>query len=173
MLYFCTIKSIFQMKTIQYLAMSGCMAIQACAPVSFDPCRELYLSIAYDLDGWCAYDNPGFEFNDQTWCQSDNELLEVKFDPPYAEMPAPMLIRSKAISFGCQVVIAYLGDHPTAPPMNYTSHIDVQGEWSVITVEFSPAVYAYLTTPSYPYVDKKLTCIAGVAGWGEGDFARE
>ncbi|MBL7792351.1 MAG: hypothetical protein JNK77_08500 [Saprospiraceae bacterium] len=156
------------MKTICLPFFLGCAGFLACTPIAFEPCQSLYLSIAYDLDGWCAYDNPGFEFNYNTWCQSDNEVLEVLFDPPYSEAPAPMILRSKLMSFGCDLAIDYLGNLPGAPPMSYTYQISAQGEWSVITIAFSSAVYTYLTTPSYPHVDKKLACTLGVRGLGQG-----
>lgn len=156
------------MKTPYCLALAGCIGFAACTPVAFDPCQQLYLSIAYDLDGWCAYDNPDFVFNDNTWCQSDNEVLEVKFDPPYGEAPVPMFIQSKQMSFGCDLSVDYFGAPPGAPPMSYTCQISTQGEWSVATIHFSAQVYAYLTTPGYPHVDKKIKCAIGVTGWGQG-----
>ena len=142
--------------------------MSACQPANFDPCQTAYASLAYDFDGWCFYDNADFVFNENTLCQSDNELLTVDFDPPYPATPVPMLIRSQMLQFGCQLALAYVESDPLAPPISYSYSISQSGNWSIIKIHFSPATYQYLTTSSTPYVSKRLKATIGIKGWGWG-----
>lgn len=158
------------MKTINCCIACGCVCfvLSACQPVLFEPCQTAFATLAYDFNGWCFYDNADFVFNENTYCQSDNELLTVDFDPPYGPSPVPMFIRSQVLQFGCQLQLAFLETDPQAPPISYSYSFSQSGNWSVIKVHFSPATYQYLTTGSIPHISKRLKAIIGVKAWGWG-----
>lgn len=146
------------------------MLVSGCRPQVFDPCQSAYVSIAYDADGWCFYDNPDFIFNENTYCQSEDELLAVDFDPPFPPEPIPLVLRSKVLTFGCALKLGYMEQDPHAPPMSFSYTFGMQDGWSTVTVYLAPDVYTYLTTQVSPGVSQRLRTVIGIAAWGQGAF---
>lgn len=158
------------MKTHFLLLAWAVMLASGCRPQIFDPCQSAYVSIAYDADGWCFYDNPDFLFNGNTYCQSEDELLTVDFNPPYPTEPIPMVLRSKVLTFGCFLELGYMVSDPHAPPMSYTYTFGEQEGWSIVTIHLAPAVYTYLTAHTTSYVSQRLRTVAGISAWGQGEL---